>query len=353
MRMARSSRWTITPRPRPLPDSLGDSFSTRAALSAGASERRLRARDLDAPFRGVRTRRAEASPDAGDEHPVAVEAAQLMSALEVRARAFATVAPPQSFSFGVTAAGLTGLPLPLRVLSHEDDSSGPGMRLRDLDVAVFAPHRALRSAGVRGRQLDPELARVVERRGLRLTDPATTWVYLAPELTVDELIVVGDAIVHEPRTRGMVRGPAGSGLATIEDLAAALALGRRQGAAKLRAALPQIRVGAASPPETRLRLACARGGLPEPSLDYDVFDSGGRPIGFTELAFVEHRVLVEYEGDHHRRDRRQWNRDIEKHAACVAAGWEVVRLTSDHTRPDCGPAVRRIRDALVRAGWRP
>lgn len=279
---------------------------------------------------------------------------RLTSALEVRARAFATVAPPGSFSFGVTAAALWGLPLPLRVLRRAGDtSSPPAARPRKPDVAVLRPHRAVRSAGVRARQLDPRLIGIVERSGLRVTDPATTWIYLAPELTVDELIVVGDAIVHEPRIRGMIRGATGSGLATIEDLACALALGRRQGAAKLRAALPHLRVGAASPPETRLRLACVRAGLPEPHLDYDVFDARGHPIGFTELAFVEYRVLVEYEGDHHRRDRRQWNRDIEKHAACVAAGWEVVRLTADHVRPNCGPAVRRIRDALWRAGWRP
>jgi hypothetical protein len=109
--------------------------------------------------------------------------------------------------------------------------------------------------------------------------------------------------------------------------------------ARLRAALGQIRVGAASPPETRIRLACVRRYYL--SLDVDVFGVDGRPIGFTELAFPDHGVLVEYEGDHHRRSPKQWQRDIEKHAACVAAGWEVVRPTAaDLHRRQC-PLPRR------------
>ncbi|WP_295818485.1 hypothetical protein [uncultured Microbacterium sp.] len=38
------------------------------------------------------------------------------------------------------------------------------------------------------------------------------------------------------------------------------------------------------------------------------------------------------------RSPRQWQRDIEKHAACVAAGWEVVRLTAADLRRDAAPA---------------
>jgi hypothetical protein len=119
----------------------------------------------------------------------------------------------------------------------------------------------------------------------------------------------------------MHRGTPADALAARDDLVEAMEAGRRVGAARLRAALGLIRVGAASPPETRIRLACVRRQLPEPLLDVDVFGVDGRPIGFTELAFPDHGVLVEYEGDHHRRSPKQWQRDIEKHAACVAAGW--------------------------------
>ena len=136
-------------------------------------------------------------------------------------------------------------------------------------------------------------------------------------------------------------------------LEAALNAGRRRGAARLREALPQIRVGAASQPETDLRLALGRAGLPEPTLDYDVIGPGGELIGCTEIAYPTYRVLVEYEGDHHRTDRAQWNRDIEKHARAAAAGWSVLRLTSRHLYPGSGAAVDQVREALIRAGWRP
>ncbi len=190
-----------------------------------------------------------------------------------------------------------------------------------------------------------------EHDGLRLASPASVWAQLADELTVAELIEVGDAIVHVPRMRGMIRGQVG--LATMRQLEASVATGRRRGAGKLRSALALIRVGAASPFETRVRLGIIDGGLPEPELDIDLFDENGDPIGYTEIAFPSYRLLVECEGDHHRLDPAQWNRDIEKHAACVRAGWTVLRLTAAHAYPSVAPAVARIRDALIRNGWTP
>ncbi len=188
---------------------------------------------------------------------------------------------------------------------------------------------------------------------VQITSPATTWALLAALLSVDELIEVGDAIVYVPRRGGMRRGTAQDALAQVWQLASAAEAGRRVGIDKLRTALAEIRTGAASPGETKIRLACARNGLPEPELDVDVFHRDGRPIGFTELAFRKYAVLVEYEGDQHRLDRFQWNRDIDKYDACREAGWEVVRLTAKHTTDGCREAVNRIRKALMRGGWKP
>lgn len=346
----------LVSHPRPLPAELGPEFSVRTAAGAGVSYRRLRHRSLDAPFRGARMQGALRTPDPDhDASPLAVEAAALRAEITRRARAYATIASVYAFFSHVTAAVLWGLPLPIRVLRSARGTDGSS-RVRDLDVSVVAPHRAPRMPGVRGRQLSPALTAVRTHNGLRLSSPAATWAALASELTIDELVELGDAIVHIPRVPmngQMVRGVERSGLATVAQLTAALGAGRRIGIAKLREALPLIRVGSASPPETRLRLACMRRGLPEPELDYDVIGPDGGMIGYTELAHERFSILIEYEGDHHRTDREQWNRDIEKHAACVAAGWTVLRLTSGHMRQDAEPAVGRIREALLRAGWRP
>lgn len=334
-------------QPRPLPLTLPDVFDVRAAKSAGVTTRRLRHPSLEAPFRGARIASSEAVP--GERSDVAVVARAWRDDIRRRARAYASVAPEHAFFCGVTAAVLHDLPLPLRVLHGVDSDSA-----RLIDAAVHPPHRAPRAAGVRGRPLGPTLATVGDVRGLRVATVDATWAQLAVELTVDELIIVADALVYEPRLRGVVRGQPGSGKSTIPRLSA-LAATTRVGGATLREAVRNTRVGSASPPETVLRLAMLREGLPEPEpdLDVDVYDRSGVPIRFTELAYPRWRVLIEYEGDHHRVERAQWQRDVDKHAACVAAGWEVIRILAGHMRSDAAPAVARIHDALLRAGWRP
>jgi very-short-patch-repair endonuclease len=56
-------------------------------------------------------------------------------------------------------------------------------------------------------------------------------------------------------------------------------------------------------------------------------------------------VAVEYEGDHHRTDRRQFNKDIRRIEILTDLGWIVVRLTS----VDCdADIVRRVAAARAR-----
>jgi hypothetical protein len=322
------------------------------------SARRLRHPHLDAPFWGVRARAApREQAGAFDESPLAEEARTLSEAMRRLAHSFAANAVEGCFFSHVTAAVLWELPVPVRELRKAiqlgDGEKNAGRPVRGIDVAVLSPRRAPRGAGVNGHESAPPLTALRTVDGLRVTSPATTWAMLAPLLTIDELVQVGDAIVHIPRRRGMHRGQASDALGTTDQLEAAMNAGRRQGAARLRAALPLIQVGSASPGETNLRLACIRAGLPEPELDFDVWGADGVAIGYTELAYPKWRVLIEYEGDHHRTDRDQWVRDIDKHAACVAAGWTVIRLTSRHLYPTGFAAVTRIRNALIRGGWQP
>ncbi|MNT96280.1 hypothetical protein D3C72_2383360 [compost metagenome] len=76
-------------------------------------------------------------------------------------------------------------------------------------------------------------------------------------------------------------------------------------------------------------------------------------MGISELVYRDQRLVVEIEGDHHRVDRKQWDRDIDKYADYAAAGWEVVRLTSTHIRGDSSRATAIVRAALLRRGWSP
>lgn len=322
--------------PSPLPPDLGRVFTCAQAVASGATERRLRARDLTSPFRGVRVR--QPGPRAGeevvaDDGPLSIDRAQRVR-VERAVEAYVLVMPAEAFICGRTAAILWGAPLAAGI---------------DIDVGVRAPARAIRRAGVRGRKVAPHLVDVIDA-GCRISSPASTWAMLGSELDVRDLVRIGDAFVRVPRD-GYGRPQHAGRLATIAQLRDAASAGRRVGGAKLTRALQLIRVGAMSPLETDLRLGLREARLPEPVLDVEIRDERGMLLGIADAAYPEQRVLIEIEGDHHRTDRAQWNRDIDKHRAYAAAGWDVVRLTGWHVRGDRYRAPALVRDALVRGGW--
>ncbi|NLP83149.1 hypothetical protein HF576_04755 [Microbacterium sp. CFH 90308] len=328
--------------PRTLPSTLGDIFTIAEAAEAGVTAGRLRAADLEQPFRGVRTtvvadrEPSVREPLAENERPPTKD--ELAHAATLRmARAYAKIMGPHEFFAGRTAAVLRKWPIE------------PG---DDLVIAVQSPRRPPRRRGIRGVKVSPNLAHTQIHDHLRMTTPATTWAMLAGELSVRELVSLGDAIVRVPRDERGDLCPH-SQAATVQQLARAITAGRRVGVGKLREALEEVRVGSASPLETDFRLDAAAGGLPEFELDVEIHDDRGTLLGITELVHRETRTVIEVEGDHHRRDRRQWNRDIEKYAAYAAEGWAVVRLTSKHIRGARPTAVKMVRDVLIARGWRP
>lgn len=369
----------MPPLPSPLPDELGDAFTRASAVAAGVSARRLRAKDLESPFHGVRQRpepkaeakakakaepaaqagpkeqltpetrpvtpaaqaeRAVAATTAGDDTktdaPLAADRVARKKLLR-RAKAYREVMPERAFFVGRSAAVIHRLPI-----THGDD----------LEVGVLAPSSAPRSRGIRGIKVQPALVHVDTHEGLRVSTPASTWAMLGRELSVRELVTVGDAIVRIPRDDQGRPQPARQ-LATIAQLRRAVEAGPRRGVSKLREAVEHIRVGSSSPLETEYRLDAAAGGLPQPQLDVAIRNEQGTLLGITEVVYPVYRTLVEIEGDHHRTDKKQWDRDIEKYAAYVAAGWEVVRLTSRHIRGRRPRATALVRDVLVRRGWSP
>ena len=77
---------------------------------------------------------------------------------------------------------------------------------------------------------------------------------------------------------------------------------------------------------------------------------GRRRLGRVDLLLRRWRLALEYEGDQHRTDKRQWNVDIARHALLHAGGWELVRVTGqrlEHPRAVVGEVVR----ALRASGW--
>lgn len=325
--------------PRPLPTTLGDEFSTAEALELGLTRTRLRAQDLVSPYYRVRRRKnveQEAEEAAEEDHDPYADSRKQRREVRNNMKAYSTVQPEGSFFCGLTAAVEYDLPV-----DH------PG----DIEVAAFAPQRAPRAKGVKGRKIAPHLATVRERDGLLVSSPASTWAMLARDLTERKLIAIGDAIVRVPRDRFGNPHPE-QALATMAELQAAADAGPRPPTtARLRAALEQVRVGSSSPLETDYRLDAVAGGLPDAVLDMEIRDDDGHLLGISEFVYPDYRLVVEVEGDHHRTDRRQWNRDIEKYRAYTSVGLEVVRLTSAHIRGAHPSAVGIVRAALRRRGW--
>ncbi|GAA1825291.1 hypothetical protein [Agromyces salentinus] len=294
--------------PNPIPSDLRTRpFHVATALDAGVSRRRLRHGDLATPFHAVRS-------------------VGSVESVQERAVAYAVrMAPDHVFSHA-TAAMLHGIPLPLQV---ERDSR--------VHVSALGWGRAPRGRGVAGHSTGVEtVIRVVH--GVRAMGPADTWCSLAGVLDIDDLIAAGDRLIGLPRP-----------LATLDEIDAAIVRhGRRTGSARLARARVELRANSYSRRESLARLTLVRAGLPEPEPNAQIrLRSGGCTKG--DLVYRRHRVLVEYDGDHHRSDDRQWATDVSRLNDLVADGWIVIRVTK---RTPPAELVARVARALEDRGRR-
>lgn len=99
------------------------------------------------------------------------------------------------------------------------------------------------------------------------------------------------------------------------------------------------------------RLAIVRGGLPEPELQVEIHDEAGYFVGRVDMAYPAQRVVVEYEGDHHRTDAEQWARDLRRYREMERLGWAVVRWSRSDLLPrHAAGAVEHLRSLLARRG---
>ena len=101
-----------------------------------------------------------------------------------------------------------------------------------------------------------------------------------------------------------------------------------------------------SPPETRLRLLLVRGGLPRPVPQHPVLDDERRRAVWLDLAWPEHRLAVEYDGDDHFATPEKARADAQRHTRLVAAGWRVLRYTAHEMRHQPDRIVAEVRRAL-------
>jgi hypothetical protein len=119
----------------------------------------------------------------------------------------------------------------------------------------------------------------------------------------------------------------------------------RRGIERARTALNLIDAGAQSPKETWLRLVLVRAGLPRPQTQIPVYDDFGDAIAYLDMGWEDIKVAVEYDGEQHRSDRRQYTWDVRRLEMIERRGWTMVRVIAGD-RP--AEIVRRVRAARAR-----
>jgi hypothetical protein len=300
--------------PRPLPPALGSAFHVTAADEFGVSRARLRRLDLTTPFHGVRT---------------GVDAAP--RSLLDRCRAYAPRLAPWQFYSHETALALLDIPTP-------EWPYEPG-----LHVSAHRPAREPRTVGVVGHRLQARTpATRSSPHGLPTEHPARAWRQCGTLWALDDLVAAADALLSG-------RSP----LVTADELDAEIATMGDVRRGILRRALSSARTGVRSPRETRLRLALVRAGLPEPDAAWNLYDTRGTFVAELDLAYPRWMVAPEYDGRVHAEDERQFARDADRWTAIREQGWDHVRILNHHMRDGAAPAVTLVRNALLRAGWRP
>ncbi|OBF05078.1 hypothetical protein [Mycobacterium sp. 852002-10029_SCH5224772] len=155
--------------------------------------------------------------------------------------------------------------------------------------------------------------------GMPVTTPARTALDIACRYPVERAVAAIDALSRATDLK----------VSEVELLAERYR-GRR-GIARARIALPLVDAGAESPRETWLRLLLVRAGFPTPQTQIPVYDAYGFLIAALDMGWEDIKLAIEYEGDHHRFDQRQFNKDIRRAEALAELGWTNVRITVEDT----------------------
>ncbi len=178
---------------------------------------------------------------------------------------------------------------------------------------VLPPGSRLRVSGVDARvRRRPE---AVVHNGLPMTSPAQTFLDLADDLDLVDLVVVGDSLVR-------------AGVTRPEELVAATAAYRGRRARSARRAAAYVRDGVDSPMESRLRMLIVLAGLPEPVVNHALRDETGRVRYRLDLSYPQWRIAVEYDGRQHAENTTQWRWDVQRREDLDADGWRLVVVLS-------------------------
>lgn len=224
----------------------------------------------------------------------------------------------------VTAARLYGLPLP----SHISDKS--------VHVATAARNLRINRPGLVVHRPMTLATEWIELLGLPLVTIPRVIATLAPLLSLNELVTIGDAAIG--RQAG---GPYITRERLREEIAALPRVAHRR---KVQKALALMRETVDSPKESWLRLWLIDSGFREPVVHPAVFSSIEDCVLHPDLGYPELRIAIEYEGDQHRTSPGQYAQDIRRRELLEAEGWALLRVAK---RSDMASFAKRLTHCIA------
>lgn len=312
------------PRPTPLPPELFQGpFLASTADRLGVSRKTLRGGRFRTLLRGV------------------YASAELPVTLDLRARAALLVLPPEAALSCWTAAALRDLPIPTVARPDTVHAVVPhrSRRPRLLGLVVHE-HSSVGRARLARHIVTPAATTFLECGGCGYRehvagDPTT------PGLV--DLVILGDAMVrHGFVTPEGLRHAANHGVDGWQPA---------RGVRLLRPASALVRARVDSPMETRVRLLMLLGGLPCPETGMEIHNECGGWVATVDMCFPAAKVVIEYDGDLHRTERRKWRHDVlTRDLLRNDLGWEIIVLTADDITLRPEQALERIHAALRRRG---
>lgn len=295
----------MTPRIEPPAELADRPFTTAQAIAAGLTRYHLRAQWVLRLLRGVYVY------------------ASTEVTLRLWIRAALLVLPPDSAPSHLTALRLHGVEVgPFMPLHFSTNTKST---CEHAEVVLHRRQGALNPSRVGGtRTLGPDRSFV---------DSST------PSLRMSfvQLVQAGDWLVHLGHT-------------TVDTLITYCDSVHLDGVRRARVAARYVRDRVESPMETSLRLMLVFARLPEPACNLKIRDADGAFVARCDLVFVRYRLIVEYDGWWHRKERSQRRNDRRRIAALEQCGWTVVVVTTEDL-VDTRAIVRRVHHALVDAGY--
>ena len=179
---------------------------------------------------------------------------------------------------------------------------------------------------------------VVTIDGMSVTNPARTVCDLGRRKGLERAVIRVDALAN---SCGVIAG--------MVDPLGESHRGAR-GVVQLRRVLELMDSGAESPQETRTRLALIHTGFRKPQTQIPVCDASGYAFARIDMGWEEHRVGVEYDGEHHWTDPVRFAHDIDRHAQLTALDWTIIRVSANLLRYRRAVILQRVFAALDAAG---